>query len=107
MDNEKTYIVVVDPAANDRMYDPFEFLAQVSDTAAENLLDKLISDIHTLEYMPYRNPIYNRPYLKSGKYRYIMSCGRYRIVYQIDYNTVFVEDIQDCRQSDRSGLLYQ
>jgi len=107
MDSERTYIVVVDPAANDRMYDHFEFLAQVSETAAENLLEGLIADIRTLEHMPYRNPVYSRPYIKSGKYRYMMSCGKYRIVYQFDYNTVFVEDIQDCRQSDRNSLLYE
>jgi mRNA-degrading endonuclease RelE of RelBE toxin-antitoxin system len=99
------YNVVVDPAANDRMYDHFEFLAKVSETAAEKLLDGLVADVRSLECMPYRNPLYNRPYLKSGKYRYMMSCSRYRIVYQIDENTVFVDDIQDCRQSDKNSLL--
>ena len=108
MENKgKVCKVVIDPAANDRMYDHFEFLARVSETAAEKLLAGLVTDIRSLEYMPYRNPMYNRPYLKSGKYRYIVSCGRYRIVYQIEENTVFVEDIQDCRQSENSNLLFQ
>ena len=108
MKNEgKVYKVIIDPAANDRMYDHFEFLARVSETAAEKLLTGLVTDIRSLEYMPYRNPMYNRPYLKSGKYRYIVSCGRYRIVYQIEENTVFVEDIQDCRQSEDNSLLFQ
>ena len=107
MENEeKAYNIVIDPAANDRMYDHFEFLARVSETAAEKLLAGLVADIRSLEYMPYRNPVYNRPYLKSGKYRYMMSCGRYRVVYQTEENTVFVEDIQDCRQSDSRSLLF-
>jgi len=103
---DKVYRVIVDPAANDRMYDHFEFLAQVSKTAAEKLLDGLIADMHSLERMPYRNPVYNRPYLKSGKYRYMMSCDRYRIVYQIQDSTIFIEDVQDCRQSDKHSLLH-
>lgn len=36
-----------------------------------------------------------------------MSCGRYRIVYQIEETTVFVDDIQDCRQADSSSLLFE
>ena len=108
MENErKAYNIVIDPAANDRMYDHFEFLARVSETAAEKLLAGLVADIRSLEYMPYRNPVYSRQYLKSGKYRYMMSRGRYRIVYQIEENTVFVEDIQDCRQSDPQYDIFQ
>ena len=107
MDNiDIEYIVVIDPAANDRMFDHFEFLARVSESAAERLLDSLVADMRSLEHMPYRNPVYNRPYLKSGKYRYMVSCERYRIVYQIVNNTVFVDDIQDSRQADSRSLLY-
>jgi len=108
MANEgKVYKVIVDPAANDRMYDHFEFLARVSETGAEKLLAGLVADIRSLEYMPYSNPVYNRPYLKSGKYRYKMPCDRYRIVYQVEENNVFVDDIQDCRRSDSSSLLLE
>ena len=103
---DKKYKVIVDPAANDRMFDHFEFLAQVSEKAASKLLDELLRDIRSLEYMPYRNPVYNRPYLKNGKYRYMVSSGRYRIVYQIEDNVVFVDDIQDCRQSDIKSIIW-
>jgi mRNA-degrading endonuclease RelE of RelBE toxin-antitoxin system len=103
---EKAYTVVVDAAANDRMYSHFEFLAQVSESAAERLLDGLIKDMRSLEYMPYRNPVYGRPYNKNGEYRYMISCGRYRIVYKIEDDTVFVDDIQDCRQSDDKSSLF-
>jgi hypothetical protein len=106
-DENIIYQVIVDPAANDRMYDHFEFLAQVSEAAAVNLLDGLVKDIRSLDRMPYRNPVYDRPYLQSGKYRYMMSCDRYRIVYQVGEGTVFVDDIQDCRQSESSSLLFE
>jgi len=107
MDNvDKVYSVVVDPAVNDRMYDHFEFLARVSEAAAEGLLNDLVSDMRSLERMPYRNPVFNRPYLRSGKYRYMVSCKKYLIVYQVVDDTVFVDDIQDSRQADDKSLLY-
>jgi mRNA-degrading endonuclease RelE of RelBE toxin-antitoxin system len=87
------------------MYDHFLFLAQVSETAAHNLLNRLIKDIQSLEYMPNGNPYFLRPYLEQGKYRYKLSCRRYRIVYQIIKDCVFVEDIQDCRQDDEKNLV--
>ncbi|MCL2566220.1 MAG: type II toxin-antitoxin system RelE/ParE family toxin [Defluviitaleaceae bacterium] len=91
--DEKNYNVLIDPAANDKMYGHFEFLAKVSETAAEKLLDGLIEDIRPLEYMPHRNPVYYKPHLRNGKYRYMISQERYRIVYQIEENMIFVTDI--------------
>ena len=104
-DADIVYHVTIDPAANDRMFEHFEFLARVSETAAEKLLDGLLASIHSLEIMPQRNPVYSRPYLPRGKYRYLISCDRYRIVYQTEGLFVFVDDIQDCRQSDLKNLL--
>ena len=103
---DKKYKVIVDPAVNDRMYDHFEFFARVNALAAERLLDQLTDDMQSLEYLPYRNPVFNRPYLKSGKYRYMVSYERYLIVYQIVDNTVFIDDVQDSRQSDDKSLLF-
>ena len=102
---DKEYTVIVDPAVNDKMYDHFEFLARVSETAVERLLDDLVKDMRSLERLPYRNPVFDRPYLKSGKYRYMVSCKRYLIVYQVVDNMVFVDDIQDSRQTDDKSLI--
>jgi mRNA-degrading endonuclease RelE of RelBE toxin-antitoxin system len=100
----KKYRILVSPSANDRMHDHFLFLSQVSEKAARDLLRRLIKDIQSLEYMPQRNPYLARPYLEQGKYRYKLSYRRYRIVYQIIKDCVFVEDIQDCRQDDDKNL---
>jgi len=102
---EIIYKVIVAPAANDRMAEHFEFLARVSESAANKLLDGLLDDIESLQKMPFRNPIYDRPYVPPLKYRYMVSNKRYRIVYQIVNDTVFVDDIQDCRQNDDRDLL--
>lgn len=99
------YLVIIDPAASDKMEEHFEFLARVSESAATKLLERLLSDIRSLSNMPHRNPVYGRPYLPPGKYRYMLSCERYRIIYQIEGNMVFVDDIQDCRQSEDKQLL--
>ncbi|MEA4846838.1 MAG: type II toxin-antitoxin system RelE/ParE family toxin [Clostridiaceae bacterium] len=103
--NEKVYQIIIASDANDRMYDHFEFLARVSVNAANRLLDGLLKDIRNLRTDPFRYPVYNRPYLPVGKYRYILSNKRYRIVYQIIGNQVFVDDIQDCRQDDDKSIL--
>jgi len=103
---DKEYTVIVDPAVNERMYDHFEFLARVNESAAERLLEQLVDDMQSLERLPYRNPVFSRPYLKNGKYRYMVSCEKYLIVYQILDDTVFVDDIQDSRQSDDKSLLF-
>jgi len=104
-DNDTVYRVIIDPAANDRMAEHFEFLARVSLPAANRLLEELLSDIKSLESFPFRNPMYTRPYLPQGKYRYMISGKRYRIVYQIDGDYIFVDDIQDCRQDHSEGIL--
>ena len=104
-EEKKIYRIIIDPAANDRMFDHFEFLARVSSNAATRLLESLLADIRSLEKLPFRNPSYNRPYLPVGKYRYMISSKRYRVIYQVDGDFVFVDDIQDCRQDeDKSGL---
>jgi hypothetical protein len=101
----KTYQVVISPEANNRMYDHFMFLARVSENAAEKLLATLTKDMQSLEYMPMRNPPYERPFLPLGKYRYLLSYTRYRIVYQVVGDTVYIDDIQDCRQRDEANLI--
>ncbi|ACV61767.1 hypothetical protein Dtox_0866 [Desulfofarcimen acetoxidans DSM 771] len=103
--NEKVYQVIIASDANERMYDHFEFLARVSVNAANMLLDGLLKDIRNLRTDPFRYPVYNRPYLPVGKYHYILLNKRYRIVYQIIGNQVFVDDIQDCRQDDDKSIL--
>jgi len=102
---DKIYNVEVAPAANDRIAEHFEFLARVDENAANKLLNEMLKDIRSLESMPERCPPYNRPYLPVGKYRYKISYKRYRIVFQVVDDNVFVDDIQDCRQSDDKSIL--
>jgi mRNA-degrading endonuclease RelE of RelBE toxin-antitoxin system len=101
----KKHRIFISPSANDRMYDHFLFLAEVSEDATRNLLAQFVNDIQSLEHMPQINTYLERPYLEQGKYRYKLSCRRYRIVYQIIRDCVFVENIQDCRQDNDKNLV--
>jgi len=105
-DESELYRVEVSHEANNRMYDHFEFLARVSENAANQLLEGLMRDIESLKTNPYIYPIYDRPYLPYGVYRYILSCRRYRIIYKISDRIVFVDDIEDCRQDSDKSVLF-
>jgi len=101
MDSEEIiYKIVVPPAAEDRIAEHFDFLMKVSEDAAIKLVHGLLDDIQSLEKMPFRNPVYNRPFVTPLKYRCMVSNKRYLIVYQVVNDTVLVEDIQDCRQNN-------
>ena len=102
-----TYKVIIATMANDRIQEHYEFLARVSESAANALLSTLLKDLASLQKMPLRNPVYDRPYVPVLKYRYMISGKRYRIVYQVVDDTVFVDDIQDSRQSDDKNLIGQ
>jgi len=107
MDNaDKEYYVYIDPAVNDRMAEHLEFLARISEDAAERLLNELMAGIRSLKTMPFRYPVYNRPYLPLDKYRSLVIKKRYTIVYLIDGDCIYIDDIQDSRQSDDKNLLY-
>jgi plasmid stabilization system protein ParE len=87
------------------MYEHFIFLAKVNEAAARRLLDRFMKDIRSLVSMPFSYPLYNRPFLPKGKYRYMLSAKRYRIVYQVVNDTVYIDDVQDCRQDDDKNLI--
>jgi plasmid stabilization system protein ParE len=95
-----SYTVRVSPIAFDDLNRHFYFLARVSASAAERLKKTILKDIRSLDELPNRTPIYDRPYLPPGKYRYLLSAGRYRIVYQVNDKTVNVDYIEDCRQNN-------
>jgi len=106
MDNiDKEYHVYIAPAANDRMAEHVEFVARFSEDAAYRLVDALMDGIRSLKQMPFRNPAYNRPYLPVDKYRSLVINKRYRIVYQVEDDCVYVDDIQDSRQSEDKSIL--
>jgi mRNA-degrading endonuclease RelE of RelBE toxin-antitoxin system len=74
------------------MHEHFLFLARIHENAARRLLAAFMKDIGSLASKPWAYPVYDRPFLPQGKYRYRLSGKRYRIVYQIVDDTMYVDD---------------
>ena len=104
MISNRKYNVSVDPAANDRMIDHIRFLARVSVEAAERLYEAMAESINSLNENPGICPLYAW-YPSNRELRYKLCGKRYRIVFEIIDNDVFIYDIQDCRQDMDKNLL--
>jgi mRNA-degrading endonuclease RelE of RelBE toxin-antitoxin system len=99
------YSVSVSPAAYDKMFDHMRFLARVSVPASERLYLSLEEAIKELKRNPKRCPIYTLPGKSNAELRYRLFGKRYRIVFEIIDNAVYVYDIQDCRQDTDKNLV--
>jgi hypothetical protein len=104
-ENPNKYSVSIAPEVYERMYQHVFFLAKVSVEASEQLLTRLLEDIRSLALFPERHPFYDRPFVKPGLYRSMISGKKWRILYQVEGRMVYVDDIEDCRQDDGESLL--
>jgi hypothetical protein len=97
MDEPLKYHVLVSPKARDMLLEHLGFLAQVSPSAAEALLDEFEKRQATLETFPERCPYYHSPYIQPGKYRRLAFSNYLLILFQIDGNKVLIDLIIDTR----------
>ena len=104
MPNHK-FTVSVDPAAYDKMFAHIRFLARVSVPAAGRLYDALEEAINALQTNPEGYPLYVQQKQLDALLRYKLCDKRYRIVFEIIGNAVYVYDIQDCRQDTDKNLV--
>ena len=98
--DSKQYRVIVDPSAYDRLFHHVMFLAEVSVEAAEELRQTIIADIRSLATMPHRNPTYTNQFLTATHYRWMLSGKRYKIIYRVEGDAVYIDNIKDCREAD-------
>jgi mRNA-degrading endonuclease RelE of RelBE toxin-antitoxin system len=102
----KPYKLLLLPNATFRLDAHVEFLARVSETAADKLRETFYSDIRSIPENPESHPIYTsktKPPISPLRWKLIEK--RYRIVYGIQDGTVIVFDIQDCRQDTDKNLV--
>ncbi len=105
MDNEgKLYKVIISDEAVQMLVSHSRFLAQVSETAALQLITEFNEKAKSLEKFPERNPWLSDPLVPSSKYRKLLMTKRYLLIYQVRDSTVYVDAVVDCRQ-DYSWLL--
>ena len=101
----KKYHVLVDPLADQRFTSHLEFLARVSEAAAIRLYESREKTLDFLEESPESCPVYMPEKPTVVALRCKIFDGRYRIVFTIDGQMVYVYDIQDCRQDSDKSLI--
>ena len=97
IENRK-YRVIISERASEMLVSHARFLAQVSEQAAQNLIEKFKVSAKSLEDFPERNPRLDVPAMPINKYRKLLIDKQYLLIYQIKGNVVYVDYIVDCRQ---------
>lgn len=102
MNEDIEYDVVVSDAALSMLDNHIDFLARISVSAAEKLMDTILDDMASLANFPERFPIYRNQFIPDNRYRKMVSSKRYLIIYEVDNDlekpTVYVDYVVDCRQ---------
>ena len=102
---DNIYHVFVDPEADQRLAEHMEFIAKVSEKAALKLFDAYKDALEFLECYPESCSLYYPQIPINEELRYKLFYKRYRIVFEIIKNEVYIYDIQDCRQDDDKNLI--
>lgn len=70
-------------------------------------MDRILSDIVSLEKIPERYPVYENQFISENRYRKMVSGKRYLVIYEISEDTVYVDYILDCRQEGNNIRLIE
>ena len=98
MDSVNLYRVILSDRAAEMLVQHVRYMAQVNVQAAENLRAEIIEDAKSLQSIPERNMWLTDQALPENKYRKMLVCKRYLLVYQIKRDVVYIEYVVDCRQ---------
>ena len=96
----REYQIIVSEAAFDMLDRHILFLSNVSWSAAQKISDQVKGDVLSLSTLPERYPLYEGSSAQPERYRQMLSCKRYLILYEITEHTVYVDYILDCRQDN-------
>ena len=103
--SQSSYTISVDILVKFKMSNHVKFLANVSIPAAKRLREAYNTALKSLRSNPQRCPIYNASIYIEEELRYLLFSKRYRIVFEIVENNVYIYDVQDCRQDDDKNLV--
>lgn len=92
------YRVIISSEAAQMLVSHAAFLANVSEEAAERLIQAFETAAHSLEDMPTRCPWLRGRFIPGNTYRYLVFEKRFMLLYQIKDQTVYVDYVVDCRQ---------
>ena len=99
------FTVLVSPRADRKMASHFQFLARVSEPAAGRLYDAYEEALGNLAENPRGYPRYEPLSEIAAELHKKIFAKRYRIVFEIREDDVYIYDIQDCRQDIDKSLV--
>jgi len=99
------YNVLVSPPADKKLASHIEFLSRVSEAAAGRLYAEYEKVLCFLSHSPDICPAYIAVKVIDADLKYKLFGKRYRAVFEIIGNEVYVYDIQDCRQDTDKSLI--
>ena len=102
--SDKKYKVIVSDRAKRMLGTHIRFMAQVNKDAAKTKKQELMEAMRSLERMPQRFPFFEEAYIPTNQYHKMFVAKWYLVLYQIQDDTVYVDDILDCRK-DYSWLI--
>jgi len=97
--------VFVIPSADLKLASHIEFLARVSKKASLHLYESYKEALAFLSSNPYGCTAYYPKTALAIELRYKLFYERYRLVFRIIGNEIYVYDIQDCRQDIDKRLI--
>jgi len=100
---EKYTVIIQDPAT-EMLLSHARFLAQVSEDAANRLVDEFVNKAKSLEDMPERCPWLTDDTIPRHKYRKLIFEKNYMLVFMVKGDKVYIDAMVDCRQ-DYAWLL--
>ena len=102
---KKHYNINYNPISLLKLGNHIEFVACKSERSALTLLDKYKDALKVIKSTPEICPKYFSDISSNAEFRYKLFGNRYRIVFEILPNIIYVHDIQDCRQDTNKNLI--
>ena len=98
------YNPIVKPEVLDKLDSYVDFMANVSESAAIQILREYKKTLNSISENPHSGLNYPHKSHKNLKYKLFYK-RRYRVVFEIIENNVYIYDIQDCRQDTDKNLI--
>ena len=99
----KTYNVIIAKRADTMLLMHTEFLAKASPTAARRLISEFKKVKQRLNKDPFQFPFADDldvPGIAPRAYRKCLFYGRYKAIFLVENNDIFIDAIIDCRQDN-------
>jgi len=102
--NVNSYNVLITETAWAQLLEHVKYLANVSESAANNLVDEFIMKSETLNSMPQRCPWLVHDMIPIQKYRKLFLEKNYLALFEIRGNIVYITAVVDGRQDYARSL---